>query len=402
MTARYLILGNGIAGQTCAETLRARDSACSINILAAERHPLYNRVALPRFLAGELREDKVVLRSVADYEKSNIKIHFSTRATRIDPRTQIVHTDSGQSFPFDALLIATGGRPKPPIWPEVDRVFSFQTLDDAKAIIESTDRARNVLVIGGGFIAYELAEAINRRRRAKVTWMIRGPSFLRAVLDPEAWDICRRLGEGAGVDIVTEDRLERVMRRNGGYLGETKKGLRIEFDVLAYGIGLDYNLEPLAGSGIAVRGGVITDARLRSNITNIFAAGDVALFYDRVLGRHNQMGTWDNAQAHGKVAAYNMAGDETDLVDVPTYTTTLFGSTLAVIGAASLEDPPLDSVCSYSAEQRQFRKLLFRGERLVGAVIIGSPKGRKKLIEMIRSCQPVARRREDLLDPSLL
>ena len=171
--------------------------------------------------------------------------------------------------------------------------------------------------------------------------------------------------------------------------------------MLAYGIGLDFNLEPIAGTGIDVRGGIVTDARLRTNVENVYAAGDIAEFYDLMLDRHNQMGTWDNAQAHGMIAAQNMAGHQVELVDVPTYTTTLFGSTLAVIGAAS-DDPALASVRSYSAEQRQFRKLFFRGERLVGAVMIGSPKGRKKLIEIIRSREPVTRRREDLLDPAAL
>lgn len=401
MTARYVILGNGIAGQTCAEKLREQDPDCQIDIVAAERHPLYNRVALPRFLAGQLREDKVMLRSMADHEKSNIGIHFATRATRIDTRAQRVTTDAGQELGYDALLIATGGRPKPSPCAGIDRVFSFQTLDDAKAIIENTDQARNVLVIGGGFIAYELAEAINHRGRAKVTWLIRGSSFLRSVLNPEAWDICRRLGEAAGVTIMTDGHLERVSRPNGSYVGETRKGKQVEFDVLAYGIGLDFNLEPIAGTGIDVRGGIVTDARLRTNVENVYAAGDIAEFYDLMLDRHNQMGTWDNAQAHGLIAAQNMAGHQVELVDVPTYTTTLFGSTLAVIGAAS-DDPALASVRSYSAEQRQFRKLFFRGERLVGAVMIGSPKGRKKLIEIIRSREPVTRRREDLLDPATL
>src|SRR5215469_461971 len=158
MSRRYVILGNGIAGQTCAEELRARDPECSIVMIAAERHPLYNRVALPRFLRGQVREEKVLMRTVEDYQKKGLEIHFETWATEIDVRAQVVRTNRGQEFEYDALLIATGGRAKPPPWPgveDVDKVYGFQTQDESKAMIEKADKSKRVLVMGGSFIAYE-------------------------------------------------------------------------------------------------------------------------------------------------------------------------------------------------------------------------------------------------------
>src|SRR5215472_5497869 len=168
MSRRYVVVGNGIAGQTCAEELRARDSECSIVMLAAERHPLYNRVALPRFLRGQVREEKVMMRSVDDYRAKGLEIHFETWVTEVDTAARVVRTNRGQEFQYDALMIATGGRPKPPPWPgseEVSEVYGFQTLDDTKAIIEKADASDRVLVMGGSFIAYELAEGIVHRAR---------------------------------------------------------------------------------------------------------------------------------------------------------------------------------------------------------------------------------------------
>jgi len=86
LSRRYIVLGNGIAGQTCAEELRKIDPESSIVMIAAERHPLYNRVALPRYLRGQVREEKVLMRTVADYEKRALEIHFETWATEIDPQ----------------------------------------------------------------------------------------------------------------------------------------------------------------------------------------------------------------------------------------------------------------------------------------------------------------------------
>src|SRR6516225_1402584 len=105
MSRRYVILGNGIAGQTCAEELRARDPDCSIVMVAAERHPLYNRVALPRFLRGQVREEKVLMRTVEDYEKKGIEIHFETWAISIDVRERVVRTNRGHELKYDALLV---------------------------------------------------------------------------------------------------------------------------------------------------------------------------------------------------------------------------------------------------------------------------------------------------------
>ena len=399
------MLGNGIAGQTCAEELRARDSECAIVMIAAERHPLYNRVALPRFLRGQVREEKVLMRTVEDYEKKGIEIHFETWATEIDTREQIVRTNRGQEFRYDAMLIATGGRPKPPPWPgveEVSEVYGFQTLDDTKAIIDKADRSDRVLVMGGSFIAYELAEGIVHRGRSQVSWIMRGPWFLRYVLDAEGGQLCRQLGEAAGVEFMCEDEVSRMSRVNGRFQAETMCGRRVEFDMLAYGVGLDYYIEPTRGTEIDTRRGIVADSKLRTAAPNVYTAGDIAVFFDQMVGKHNQMGTWDNAEAHGKTAAHNMAGDDEDYFDVPTYTTTMFGSTLAVMGVTPDVQPELESVRTYSLEEKFFRKLFFMDERLVGAIMIGPPKGRKKLIEIMRSREKIEGSREEMLDPANL
>ncbi len=399
-----MILGNGIAGQTCAEELRAQDPDCSIVMLAAERHPLYNRVALPRFLRGQVREEKVLMRTVEDYAARNLEIHFETWASGVDPVAREVATDRGQRFPYDALLVATGGEPSPPPWPgaaELPCVYGFQTLDDTRAIIEVADRSKRILVMGGSFIAYELAEGL-AHRKVDVTWLMRGPRFLRYVLDEEGGELCRRLGSEMGVEFILEDEAQRFSTVNGHFAVETERGRRVEFDALCYGVGLKYYTQPVEACGVELRRGIVTDSRLRTNLPDVFAAGDIAVFFDVMLGKHNQMGTWDNAMAHGKVAAHNMAGADEEFFDVPTYTTTMFGSTMAVMGVTPDVQPGLESVRTFSYEEKFFRKLFFMADRLVGAIMIGPPKGRKKLIEIMHSRQPITRAREDLLDPANL
>jgi 3-phenylpropionate/trans-cinnamate dioxygenase ferredoxin reductase subunit len=398
------VLGNGIAGQTCAEELRANDGDCSIVMVAAERHPLYNRVALPRFLRAQVREEKVMMRTIEDYAAKGLEIHFETWATEVDPEARVVVTNRGHRLAYDALLVATGGRPVAPPWPGTDQlshVFGFQTLDDTKAIIARADESERVLVMGGSFIGYELAEGIQHRGR-KVTWLMRGPRFLRYVLDEEGGKLCQQLGEAVGVDFILNDEVTRFSRSNGRYLAETAGGRRVEFDTLTYGVGLEYYTEPVRGTGVELRKGIVTDAKLRTSVPGVYAAGDIAVFFDLMVQRHNQMGTWDNAMAHGKVAAHNMAGEEEDYFDVPTYTTTMFNSTLAVMGVTPDVQPDLDSVRTFSYEEKFYRKLFFKDDRLVGAIMIGPPKGRKKLIEIMRSQERITRPKEELLEPANL
>ncbi|GAC1505502.1 MAG: FAD/NAD(P)-binding oxidoreductase [Candidatus Dormibacteraceae bacterium] len=405
MTRRYVVVGNGIAGQTCAEELRKLDADASIVMIAAERHPLYNRVALPRYLRGQVRREKVLMRTVEDYAARGLEIHFETWATEIDVRAKVVHTNRDQKFPYDALLIASGGRPKPPPWPGSDQVsnaLGFQTLDDTDALIEKADAAERVLVMGGSFIGYELAEGVSFRNKAKLTWIMRGPWFLRYVLDEEGGQLCRQMGEAQGVEFIVGDEVRQFSRTNGRFLAETVNGHKVEFDLLTYGVGLDYYTEPARNTGIELNKGIVTDSKLRTHAPDVYAAGDIAVFYDLMVERHNQMGTWDNAEAHGKVAARNMAGGEEDFFDVPTYTTTMFGSTLAVMGVTPDVQPDLEAVRTYSYDEKFYRKLFFKNDRLVGAIMIGPPKGRKKLIEIMRSRQVIERPKQDLLDPTNL
>ncbi len=405
MVRRYVVLGNGIAGQTAAEELRKLDADASIVMIAAERHPLYNRVALPRYLRGQVRREKVFMRTVEDYAKQNLEIHFETWATEIDFARKVVRTNRDQEFAYDALLVATGGRPKPPPWPGADEVsptIGFQTLDDTDAIIEKADASERVLVMGGSFIGYELAEGVSFRKKAQLTWIMRGPWFLRYVLDEEGGQLCRQLGEAQGVEFITSDEVQKFSRTNGRFTAETVNGRKVEFDLLTYGVGLDYYTEPVRDAGVELDKGVVTDAKLRTSAPDVYAAGDVAVFYDLMVERHNQMGTWDNAEAHGKVAARNMAGADEDFFDVPTYTTTMFGSTLAVMGVTPDVQPNLESVRTYSLEEKFYRKLFFKDDHLVGAIMIGPPKGRKKLIEIMRSRQRIERPKQELLDPNNL
>ena len=212
------------------------------------------------------------------------------------------------------------------------------------------------------------------------------------------------LAKEAGVVTVYNEEVEAVAPQNGHMTVRTSGGKEIRADMLGYGLGLTMYTDWLAGTDIKIDKGIVVDAYLESSVPGIFAGGDIARFVDLMLdGQYNQMGTWDNAEAHGKVAALNMLGRRVEYREVPTYTTSMFKSNLAVMGITPENTGELESVTRLDLPNRLYRALFFYKGRLAGAVLIGTPKGRKKLIEMMVAGQEVpADKREALLDPANL
>jgi NAD(P)H-nitrite reductase large subunit len=402
---RYVIIGNGIAGTTAAEHLRKNDPNCSIHLLTNEPYPLYNRVSLPRFLQGVIIEKKVMIRDVEWHEQRNIQLITETMVTEVNTAEQVVVTDKGQHLPYDALLVATGGWANPlrvPGAAEVKHIYNFVTLDDTKTIIERMLESRTALAYGGSFISYELCDGF-AMRKLDTTWIMRGPYWLRTALDPDGGEVVDNIAKKFGVDVIHGDEIEEVVPKNGvpSYV-KTKKGRQIQTDVIGVGLGIKLNTDILQHTPVEVRSGVVVNEYMETNIPNIFSAGDVAEFFDPTINAHHTMGTWDNAMGHGKIVAINMAGGHEAYLDVPTYTSPLFDVNIAVVGTAESNNPELHSIARREPGEKgneNYRKLFFRENKLAGVLMIGSPKGRKKLVELVKNQQvfETAAEREALL-----
>lgn len=402
---RYVIIGNGVAGTTAAEHLRKHDPNCSIHLLTNEAYPLYNRVSLPRFLQGVLTEQKVMIRDFAWHEQRNIHFLTNTLVTSVHTDEQLVVTETGQQLPYDALLVASGGWANPLCVPGVEdtkHIYNFVTLEDTKTIIARMLESRTAVAYGGSFISYELCDGF-AVRKLHTTWIMRGSVWLRNALDADGGEVVDNIAKKFGVDVIHGDEIEAVVPNNGvpSYV-KTKKGRQIPADVIGVGLGITLNTGILAQAPIEVRRGVVVNEYLETNVPNVYAAGDVAEFYDSTIGHHHTMGTWDNGLAHGRLVAVNMAGGHQPYLDVPTYTSPLFDVNIAVVGTAESNNPELTSLARREPGEKgneNYRRLFFREHKLVGVLLIGSPKGRKKLVEIVKEQQvfETAAEREALL-----
>ena len=390
---RYVIIGNGVAGTTAAETLRKNNPNCSIQLITNEPYPLYNRVSLPRFLQGVIVEQKVMIRDFAWHEQRNINLLTETLVTGVNTDERVVLTDRDQHLPYDALLLATGGWANPlqvPGAEGVKHIYNFVTLDDTKTIIARMLESRTALAYGGSFISYELCDGF-AVRKLDTTWLMRGPCWLRTCLDPDGGEVVDNIAKKFGVEVIHGDELEEVIPQNGvpSYV-RTKKGRQIQTDLIGVGLGITLNTQYLKQTPIEIRSGVVVNEYLESNVPGVYAAGDVAEFYDTTIDHHHTMGTWDNAMAHGRLAGVNMAGGHEAYLDVPTYTSPLFDVNIAVVGTAESNNPELVSFARREPGEKgneNYRKLFFRDNKLVGVLMIGSPKGRKKLVDIVKGQQ---------------
>ncbi len=400
---RFVIVGNGAAGTTAAEHIRKNDPESDVTLVAGEPYPLYNRVALPIFLRGRVQERNVMMRTAEVEEKRGVRLLLDTWIEAVDAKEKTVVTREGRELPYDRLLIATGGTPKPLALPGagLHGVYQFQTLDDTKDLIARIQESRSAVALGGSYIGYELAEAFSHRG-LHTTWIMRGDRFLRRLLDPDGGRVVDLLARDRGVCVVYNDWSEEIRGRNGvpGCV-TTVNGGDYAADVVGYGIGLDYYTELAQQLGLEVDKAINTDEHLRTTNPDVYAAGDVAQFYDVIINQHNQMGTWDNAVSHGRLVAQNMLGQNLIYTEVPTYVTTMFGSRLSVLGLTPEQHPELEREVQVNFDTRKYRALFFYQGRLVGAVIIGVLKGRRKIEEVIKSRESVENRRAlfDLLGP---
>ncbi len=393
----YVIIGNGIAGTTAADTLRKNDDNCRITLITNEPYPLYNRVALPPALKLKTPESKLFMKTMEWHEQRRICFLPSTTVTQVDFQTRTVVTDQGQEFVYDKLLVATGGSPNHVDVPgsDGDGVCYFQLLDDTKDILRRIPAAKSAVSIGGSYIAYELAEAF-QERGLDVSWLIRGPRFLHRVLDEDGGLLVDTIARKHGVNMIYNDSADHIeVDASGHVTGVVSKGkAHLPADIVGCGLGLHFNYEFLPRDQIEIDYGILTNEFLETNVPNVYAAGDIAQFYDADLGVHYTMGTWASATTHGRVAALNMGGIREPVREVRAYTSTLFDSRMTVIGATPEIHSDIESVSATAFEGPEpkkwnYRRLFFYDKRLVGAVLIGDMKAKVDLVNVIRSKRPV-------------
>ncbi len=326
---RYVIIGNGIAANRAAVVLREGDRKARITIVAEECFAFYNRHLLPDFVAGKLREEDLTVNPPEFYMERKIKLRLSQKVVRIDPDEHIVVLGHKEKLTYSALVICSGGVPRiPAVYDRFAKdFFVLKTLADARSLRERLTGVTKVLFLGGDLIAVSLGKALKSIGK-EVAFLLEGNAFWPLELTQQRHERFAAALKTAGFGIVEDGGLEELASgEEGGFRVRTKGGTEVEADLVGAFYGLVPDVGFLEGSGINVDRGILVDDHLRTNVPDVYAAGDCAKIYNPAVSNYWVSIGWPNAERLGECAAHNVLGDD-DRTDVPPKSVFSFGDVL--------------------------------------------------------------------------
>lgn len=409
----YVVIGDGAAGTTTAQYIRKRDPQGRITIYSDDPNAAYYRAALTNYLIGELREDQLFAVPPDFYARNRIQRVLARVASVDTAARRITLASGGAPVPYERLCIAAGSTPNPPPFAGADLagVMTMRTMQDARAFMEDlrSGRVKRAVVIGGGPLALEWAQGL-RARGAEVTYILRGRDFMGGILDKTGSDLVASRLRAFGCDLRMDEEVAEVIGDQQGRVRAAvlkNSGQRVEAQLVCAAIGIRMNTGFLAGSGIEINKGIPVDASMRTNVSDVFAAGDVAEVDDPLVGIKRGLGLWEPARLQGRVAGSNMGGGQTAYrLGVMYNATRLYDLDFAGIGRTIETDG--DHVVSDLPRGKgtiAYRKLVIDEGRLVGAILLGHRSERVRrhglrLRKLIADGTDVSEVADQLLDPT--
>jgi len=346
MVSNVVIVGASLTGGSAAVALRDAGFDGSVTLVGAEAHPPYERPPLSKgYLRGETPISKALVKPPEWYEANGVTTIFGMAAERIDVTERTVVLADGQQLPYDAVLIATGGRNRKVSGPgsDLDGVFQLRTLADADRIRAAATDCHRAVVVGMGFIGAEVAASL-RALNVEVTAVEPLPTPLYRVLGAEVGSALGALHADHGVKLTLEDVVETFEGTGRVEAVTTKAGRRIECNLVVAGIGIEPVTEIVAGTGVEVDNGILVDELCRTNVEGIYAAGDVANHMHPLFGRRMRVEHWQNAMRHGTHAAKSILGSTEPYAEVHWFWSDQYDANL-----------------QYAGHHREWDSLVFRG-----------------------------------------
>ncbi|MCB2185225.1 MAG: FAD-dependent oxidoreductase [Deltaproteobacteria bacterium] len=400
---RHVIIGNGVAAISAAETIQALDPAAAVTLLSREDGPPYCRPMISLALQGTASFDDLPIRPPTYYQDRGFTFLGGSTAVELDLDRQRVRTSRGEDLPYDRLLLASGADPRPLKAPGADLpgVFAMRDAADVRGMLEALPAAKQALVLGGGLVGFKAAYGL-LHRGLKVTMLIASSHPLVMQVDPRAGALIRDELEKNGLEVrvgVEVTALEAVRSRVA--LARLSDGGSLATDLVVVGKGVSPAISYLDRERIKVDLGVVVDEHLQTTAPGVYAAGDLAEHTDVARQRPWVNAIWPVAVEQGRLAGANMAGRPV------AYRGSLGRNVIRVFGrdvlTAGLVNPAADDICQTLEDEDPrrgwYRRLVFQGDTLVGLALVGGIEQGGVLMNLIQSRLPVSGDKARLLEP---
>jgi 3-phenylpropionate/trans-cinnamate dioxygenase ferredoxin reductase subunit len=315
---KYLIIGGGMTADSAVRGIRELDEDGKIGLIGKDPNPPYNRPPLSK----GLWKGKPLNSVFRQTEQFSLDLYLGKTAQSIDPERQIVRDDQGSEFGYDKLLLATGGTPRR--FPfDVEDIIYYRTLTDYHLLHDLSSQADHFAVIGGGFIGSEVSAALAMNGK-KVTLLFPQAGIGAHLYPAELSNYLNDFYRQKGIELIPEVRVTEIHKRNGSYHITTDKGQKITAAGVVAGLGIQPNVDLAQSAGLKLGNGIVVDDTLHTSDPHIFAAGDVAEFYNPALGKRVRIEHEDNANTMGQQAGRNMAGANQPYHHLPYFYSDLF------------------------------------------------------------------------------
>jgi 3-phenylpropionate/trans-cinnamate dioxygenase ferredoxin reductase component len=333
-----VIVGAGLAGAVAAQTLREEGFDGPVTLLGEEVHPPYERPPLSKaYLQGQVDRDSIFVHPARWYADHDVQLRLGTRAIALDLAAHTVTAADGQELAYDKLLLVTGSSPRRLgiAGADLAGIHYLRSLEDSERIRSGFGDARDVVIIGAGWIGLETAAAA-RAAGLRVTLLEAAALPLLRILGPDAAAIFADLHRQHGVDLRCGVEVAGFTSKDGRVSGvRLGDGQVLAADLVLVGVGVAPNVQLAVAAGLEVDNGIVVDEHLRSSHADVYAAGDVANSWHPERGERLRVEHWANARRQGALAARTMLGREEIDLEPPYFFSDQYDLGMEYTGAVS-------------------------------------------------------------------
>ncbi len=394
----YLIVGGGMAGAHCAAELRRRGADGDVLLVGREPHPPYERPPLSKeYLRGESGESDAFVHPEEWYEDNGVDLRTATNVMSLDATERVAKLMPKEEVAFEQALIATGAdvRILRVEGTELEGIHYLRTLKTSDEIREDAERADHVILIGGSYIASEVAASLTAKGTRCTMVMLEEVAMSRG-FGVEVGRYFHDVLASNGVELIGGEELEAFVGEGRVAGVRTKSGLEIEGDAVVVGAGVHPDVRLAGRAGLDVDDGVVCDARLQTSVEGIYAAGDLCSYESVVHGRRLRVEHWDVALNQGQYAAAAMLGEQEPYRVVPYFFSDLADwASLEYVGPASEWD---EVVRRGDVDAGEFSAWHLKDGRVAGALSVGRSDDLMHARRLIESGADVSGARDHLAD----
>jgi NAD(P)H-nitrite reductase large subunit len=372
MQTRYLIIGNSAGGIGAAEAIREVDKEGALAIISEEPYPTYSRPLISKYLTGERTLEEILFRPLDFYDQNDIVFLPGKKVNHLELAHQMAQLEDSEQITWEKLVLAVGGEPIFPRMKGSDKegVFTFTSLDDAKAIAGFTDNARKAVVIGGGLIGISVTEALIKRG-VEVSVVEMKQRVLNTILDKQASLMAEEILEQAGVEIIAGQTVAEIDGRGKVEEVTLDNGTAVPCDLVVVAIGVLPRPELASDAQLEINRGIVVDRHMTTSHPGVYACGDVAEAYDFVYKENRLTPVWPNAYVGGRIAGLNMAGVPTEYPGGTAINSlNYFGVDIASAGMPTAPDDGYETISK--KESNTYQKIILKDDIIMGMIFVGN------------------------------